>query len=142
MNNKAELVQHDEKNCHIQLCDKCARDINPDIAKIVDDNFIDLIRSNKANQVPEIDKLINYLCGSSDYDGSWYGDGTIPRGKRGMFWWRKDLLQLLSQSNKRAEIERLERILSDLKNGGRLTNYAKIKAYLESELNQLKEKGE
>lgn len=49
-----------------------------------------------------LSKILNYLYGESDYDGAWFGE--IPKGKTGMYWWRRELKQaILNWHNKELE---------------------------------------
>lgn len=47
----------------------------------------------------ELDKLLSFLEGYSDYDGRWFGD--TPEGAVGAFWWRKHLRKAIEAERRK-----------------------------------------
>lgn len=70
-----------------------------------------LMETNSQEGKPEVKQdIIEFLCGSGEYDGYWWGDNTLD--KRPPFWWRSKLREHLASlqsevSSLRAEKDKL-----------------------------------
>ena len=52
--------------------------------------------TNQLSESEELDQVVNFLCGSTDLDGFWYGDDLTDKGIP-KYWWRTRLVKAVEK---------------------------------------------